>query len=73
MAHLAGVTTERNPAGQITMLHIDVTKYAKLMQPVLENLGLVEDEFDKKFKTGITKDELAHDVKTYLKSLPWKK
>jgi hypothetical protein len=74
MAQLAGVTADRNQAGQITMLHIDVTKNIELVKPILQTLGLEDDDFDKDWNEGgFTIEEARKHLHKKIDSLPWKK
>ena len=42
------------------------------LTPILENMGAIEDDFEKKWRTGITADELKARVSKHIAKLPWK-
>jgi hypothetical protein len=73
MARVAGVQIETNAKGALTYARFDLKKHGEKITPILQELGVIEDEFDKKIKNGISGDELVADVKKYIRTLPWKK
>ena len=58
MAQVARIQIERDTKGQISYVRINVKKHPEFLLQ-LEKLGVLsEDEFEKKWNTGITDDEL---------------
>ena len=51
MARIAGITTDKDPKGNITKVTFDFKKHEAKLRPILEELGAIEeDEFDKEFR-----------------------
>lgn len=73
MTTIAGIEIEKNAKGQDAFIRINLKKYKKQLQPFLQEVGLIEDEFEKEWKNSITGDELIKRVSKHIKSLPWKK
>jgi hypothetical protein len=58
MARIAGITTEKDPKGNILKVTFDFKKHEADIRPILEKLGAIEeDEFEKEWKEGITIEE----------------
>ncbi len=74
MARIAGIQIEKNAKGTPTHVRINLKKHGEKINPILEELGAIEeDEFERKWKTSITGDEVFNHVIEHLKSLPWDK
>ena len=58
MARIAGITTDKDPKGNIRKVTFDFKKHEVTLRPILEKLGAIEeDEFDRKCRTGIPIEE----------------
>lgn len=78
MARIAGITLNKTTSGKLKSVTIDLKKHGELMNPILEELGVIEvdlekEKFFKKFNSGITGDEVRRRVHEYIETLPWKK
>ncbi len=78
MARVPGVKFEKDAHGNKRYVRIDLKQHSEAVKPLLQQLGALptednDDDFEKKWKNGITMDELRTDVIEYLKTLPWKK
>ncbi len=52
MAQIAGVKVEKNPNGTLKTVTFDMEKYAEILNPILEDLGLIDDvRLQRKFYT----------------------
>jgi len=50
MAQVAGIQIEKNANGTLKTVTFDLKKYGKILKPILEDLGLIEDSrLQKKF------------------------
>ena len=59
MAHIAGITIEKDKQGNARYARIDLKKYGHLLNPIFKELG-IEDEvspYDPKFVAKIRKSE----------------
>jgi len=70
---VSGIEIEKNKKGEDAFIRIDLKKYGKQLQPFLEEIGLIEDDFEKEWENGLTRDELSERISAYISSLPWKK
>ena len=70
---VSGIEIEKNKKGEDAFIRIDLKKYGKQLQPFLEEIGLIDDDFEKEWKNGLTRDELSERISAYISSLPWKK
>lgn len=73
MTPVAGIEIEKNANGQDAFIRIDLKKYKKQLQSFLQEVGVIEDDFEKEWRKGLTKEELIKQVTEHIKSLPWKK
>lgn len=76
MKNISGITFNRDTSGQPKSVTIDLEKHGKALQYFLDKTGASleqEVDFEKKWKEGITGDELVAKVKNHIKTLPWKK
>lgn len=73
MTPVAGIEIEKNAKGQDAFIRIDLKKYKKQLQSFLQEVGVIEDDFEKEWRKGLTKEELIKQVTEHIKSLPWKK
>lgn len=52
MASVAGIQIEKNANGTLKSITFDAQKYGKILRPILEDLGLLEDaRLQKQFLT----------------------
>jgi BMFP domain-containing protein YqiC len=73
MIDIEGIETQTNQKGEITHLTLDVVKYKDFLEPILEQLALSEKEnFDKKWKTGISPSQLKENLHKRIEKL-WAK
>jgi hypothetical protein len=73
MIDIEGIETQTNQKGEITHLTLDVVKYKYILEPILEQLALSEKEqFDKKWKTGISPEQLRQNLHKRIEKL-WAK
>ena len=70
---VSGIEIEKNKKGEDAFIRIDLKKYGKQLQPFLEEIGLIDDDFEKEWKNGLTRDEWSERISAYISSLPWKK
>ena len=73
MARIAGLQIDKANNGTIKKVTFDFKKHSDVLTPILENMGAIEDDFEKKWRTGITADELKARVSKHIAKLPWKK
>ena len=78
MARIAGIKVEKSVSGKIKAVTFNFKKHGELLNPILEELGVIEidakrEEFMKKFNNGITGDVLRKRVHAHIETLPWKK
>lgn len=57
MQKIKGIEIEKNSEGEDTFIRIDLQKFGKQLQPFLEEVGLLEDDFEKEWETALTLDE----------------
>lgn len=57
MESVVGVEIEKNADGQDAFVRIDLKKYGKEIRPFLEEVGVIEETFEEKWKRGLTVDE----------------
>ena len=74
MARIAGITTNKDFKGNIKKVTFDFKKHEVQLRPILEKLGVIEeDEFDKDFREG-TPIEIAHqELLEHVRSKKWDK
>jgi hypothetical protein len=70
---IIGIEIEKDQQGEDAFIRIDLKKYKKQLQPFLEEIGLMESDFEKEWEDAIDKEELIIRVNTHINSLPWKK
>lgn len=73
MQKIKGIEIEKNSEGEDTFIRIDLQKFGKQLQPFLEEVGLIEDDFEKEWENAITREELSKRINKHISSLPWKK
>lgn len=54
MESIVGVEIEKNAEGQDAFVRIDLNKYGKEIRPFLEEIGVIEETFEEKWKRGLT-------------------
>lgn len=70
---IIGIEIEKDQQGEDAFIRIDLKKYKKQLQPFLEEVGLIESDFEKEWEEGIDKEELLKRVDAHINSLPWNK
>ena len=70
---VSGIEIEKNKKGEDAFIRIDLKKYGKQLQPFLEEIGLIDDDFEKEWENAITREELSKRINKHISSLPWKK
>ena len=76
MTTVAGIQIEKDTKGNDAFIRINLKKYGAQLQPFLEQFGVVkdlDDDFEKEWKNGITKEEFIKRVNKHIETLPWKK
>jgi hypothetical protein len=74
MARIAGITTDKDPKGNIRKVTFDFKKHEADIRPILEKLGAIEeDEFEKKWKEGTPIEEAHQQVLDHIRSKKWDK
>ncbi|MHB8259798.1 MAG: thioredoxin domain-containing protein [Bacteroidia bacterium] len=74
MARVAGIQIDKATNGTIKKVTFDFKKHGEVLKPILENMGAIEeDDFEKKWREGITREELLKRVNKHIDTLPWKK
>ncbi len=70
MVNIAGVSTQTNKEGEITHVTFDMEKHKDTIEPLLQQLGMVEKtKFDKLREEGITIEESKARVIARVKTL----
>jgi BMFP domain-containing protein YqiC len=70
MTDIEGIETQTNQKGEITHLILDVVKYKDILEPIMNQLALSEKEqFDKKWKTGISPEQLKENLHKRIEKL----
>ena len=72
MQKIKGIEIEKNSQGEDAFIRIDLQKFGKQLQPFLEEVGLLEDDFEKEWETALTLDEAKEKSIEKLRAL-WKK
>lgn len=72
MQKIKGIEIEKNSQGEDAFIRIDLQKFGKQLQPFLEEVGLLEDDFEKEWETALTLDEAKEKSIEKVRSL-WKK
>lgn len=54
---VSGIEIEKNKKGEDAFIRIDLKKYGKQLQPFLEEIGLIDDDFEKEWENGLTLGE----------------
>ena len=57
MQKIKGIEIEKNSQGEDAFIRIDLQKFGKQLQPFLEEVGLLEDDFEKEWETALTLEE----------------
>lgn len=75
MKNTVGVQFNNDSSGKAKSVTIDLKKHGKELQFFLEKVGAisVDDDFEKKWKEGISGEELIKRVNSHIVTLPWKK
>ena len=73
MARIAGIQIIRANNGTIKKVIFDYKKHEAVLKPILKNMGAIDDDFEKKWRTGITGDVLKSNVAKHIAKFPWKK
>lgn len=72
MQKIKGIEIEKNSQGEDAFIRIDLQKFGKQLQPFLEEVGLLEDDFEKEWENALTLDEAKEKSIEKLRAL-WKK
>lgn len=72
MQKIKGIEIEKNSQGEDAFIRIDLQKFGKQLQPFLEEVGLLEDDFEKEWENALTLDEAKEKSTEKLRAL-WKK
>ena len=72
MQKIKGIEIEKNSQGEDAFIRIDLQKFGKQLQPFLEEVGLLEDDFEKEWETALTLDEAKEKSIEKVRSW-WKK
>lgn len=72
MQKIKGIEIEKNSQGEDAFIRIDLQKFGKQLQPFLEEVGLLEDDFEKEWENALTLDEAKEKSIEKLRSW-WKK
>jgi hypothetical protein len=54
---IIGIEIEKDQQGEDAFIRIDLKKYKKQLQPFLEEVGLIESDFEKEWEEGLTLEE----------------
>ena len=74
MARIAGISTDKDPKGNVKKVTFDFKKYEVKLRPILEELGVIEeDEFEKKWKTGKSVEEVFDRLEVKIRNWKWDK
>ncbi len=57
MTSVAGIEIEKNAKGQDAFIRIDLKKYKKQLQPFLQEVGIIDDAFEKEWEKSLTLEE----------------
>ena len=57
MQKIKGIEIDKNSQGEDAFIRIDLQKFGKQLQPFLEEVGLLEDDFEKEWENALTLDE----------------
>lgn len=72
MQKIKGIEIEKNSQGEDAFIRIDLQKFGKQLQPFLEEVGLLEDDFEKEWENALTLDEAKEKSIEKVRSW-WKK
>jgi len=72
MQKIKGIEIEKNSQGEDAFIRIDLQKFGKQLQPFLEEVGLLEDDFEREWETALTLEEAKEKSIEKLRSW-WKK
>lgn len=72
MQKIKGIEIEKNSQGEDAFIRIDLQKFGKQLQPFLEEVGLLEDDFEKEWENALTLDEAKEKSIEKVRAL-WKK
>ncbi len=68
----SGIKFEKYANGSIKTVIFNYKQHGEIIKPILQNMGaIIEDEFEKEWKEGLTADELIKDVKIKIRKW-WK-
>ncbi len=76
MPRIAGIKLHKTSSGKIKAATIDMKKHGEILQPLLHKLGVIEsyeDDFERKWATGIPAAEAKERLLNHVRSFPWKK
>jgi hypothetical protein len=74
MARIAGITTNKDPKGNIRKVTFDFKKHEADIRPILEKLGAIEeDEFEREWKEGIPVKQVFDELRAHIDTLKWDK
>jgi hypothetical protein len=63
MTELAGISVRKNEEGKVTHLIFEVDKHQDFLQPVLNNLGIIEKtKFRQDFDNAMTAEEVRTSI-----------
>ena len=74
MAHISGIKLHRTPTGKIKSVTFDMKKHGDLLQPILKQVGAVEeDDFEKRWREGYTVEEVFNGLMEKIDGMKWDK
>ena len=69
MAQVAGIQIEKDDMGNNTFVRINLKKYGDIINPILFQLGVIEESFEQQCAKGITVDEARKEMHNYIAHL----
>ncbi|MBX3291230.1 MAG: hypothetical protein KF855_18130 [Acidobacteria bacterium] len=57
MQTVDGIEIEKNANGQDAFIRIDLSRYSEQLRPFLEEIGMIEEDFEEEWKNGLTLEE----------------
>lgn len=74
MARVAGISTDKDPKGNIKKVTFDFKKHGAKIMPILVELGAIEeDEFEKEWREGTPAKEAIQEILAEIRSWEWAK
>jgi len=74
MAQVPGIKLHKTAKGKLTSVTISMKHHGDKLQPVLEQIGAVEqDEFDRRWRAGFTVEEVFDGLLAKIDGMKWDK